>query len=118
MNRLWGALVALSVIGLATTVRAQSSDRFFATLNKPLGVAETRGQGVFLQRCSLCHLPQLPRTAPPRGPVLATLHLTTAQAEEQFRQKVRDGSPQMPGFKYGLQPQDIDDLVAYFKADR
>jgi mono/diheme cytochrome c family protein len=118
MSCLWRTLIVLSFVALATSARAQSSDGFFGTLNKSLGVAETRGQGLLLQRCSLCHLRQLPRTAPPRGPVLTTLHLTTPQAEAQFRQKVLEGSSQMPAYKYTLQPKDIDDLVAYFKAAR
>ena len=117
MNRLCGALI-LSMLALGTGVLSQSSGEFFATLKKPLGEAETRGQGLFLQRCSLCHLPQLPGRAQPRGPVLATLVLETPQAEARFREKVLEGSPQMPAYKHTLQPQDVNDLVAYFKAVR
>ena len=116
MNRFWGALIVLSLIALATGARAQVPEGYFSTLKKPLGETASRGQGLFLQRCSLCHLPQLPGRAQPIGPVLTTLRLATPQAEARFREKVLEGSPLMPAFKYTLQPQDIDQLVAYFKA--
>lgn len=118
MNHVWRAVVVLGVIGLATGARAQSSNDYFSTMKQPLSEAATRGQGLFLQRCSICHLPQLPGWGLPSGPVLSgrLLRLANPQAEERFREKVLEGSSRMPAFRYGLQPQQLDDLVAYFKA--
>ena len=102
---------------LATGARAQSADGYFSSVvKKPLGEAGTRGQGVFLQRCQICHLPQLPERSAPMGPVLNHVQMATPDAEAKFRTKVLDGSMKMPGFKYTLQQQQVDDLVAYFKA--
>ena len=116
LTRAWTIAVVSGLFALGASARAQSFDYFSSTVMKPLGEAGTRGQGVFLQRCQICHLPQLPERTPPVGPVLTHVQMATPDAEAKFRQKVLDGSAKMPGFKLALEPKQIDDLVAYFKA--
>ena len=79
---------------------------------------ETRGEGLFLQRCSLCHLPRkLKFGSPPVvGPSLSGL-FKDANPDEQKILKgfILKGGPDMPGFQYGLEPKEVDDLVAFLK---
>jgi mono/diheme cytochrome c family protein len=116
-NRVRGVVAVLGALALGAAAHAQSSDAYFSKVKTPLSEAEARGHGMFLQRCSLCHLPQLPGRTPPVGPVLTGLYRSfTADSEARFRQRVLEGTPRMPAFKHTLQPQQVDDLVAYFKA--
>ena len=84
--------------------------------NAALSSAELHGKKVFLQRCSICHLPPLyePESVKPYGPLLDG-YLRNAQFEARARQAIREGTPRMPGFQYGLQPAEIDDVIAYLK---
>lgn len=104
---LLGALMA----GVGTAARAQQ-----AAGNESLSGSELRGKKVFLQRCSICHLPPLyrPASVKPYGPVLDG-YLRNPQFEALARTAIREGTPRMPGFQYGLQASEIDDVIAYLK---
>lgn len=83
-----------------------------------LSEQERRGEGFFLQRCSLCHLPRkLKFGSPPViGPSLAGLFRdATPEQMKVLRGFILKGGPNMPGFQYGLEPREIDDLIAYLK---
>lgn len=84
--------------------------------NAELSPTELRGKKVFLQRCSICHLPPLyePPSVKPYGPLL-TGYLRNPQMEARARTAIREGTPRMPGFQYGLQPSEIDDVIAFLK---
>lgn len=77
---------------------------------------EQAGKKLFLQRCSLCHLPRLntPTMPDPYGPKLNGVVKGT-ESEMQARGTILHGTPRMPGFQYGLQAEDIDNLLAYLK---
>ena len=106
------AALVLSSVG----VWAQSRTGHFAKVTVPLGESETKGKGLFLQRCSICHLPQLPGRTPSIGPVLDNLFRDAKpDAEATVRKMILEGSPRMPGFQYALQSRDIEDLIAYVK---
>ncbi|MBI4465069.1 MAG: cytochrome c [Acidobacteria bacterium] len=79
-------------------------------------VPEQAGKKLFLQRCSLCHLPRLndPTTPDPFGPKLNGVVKGTESAM-RARETILKGTARMPGFQYGLQPQEIDNLLAYLK---
>ena len=76
-----------------------------------------RGEGLFLQRCSICHLARKLKNigSPPTvGPDLSGVFANATPDEEKtLRTHILRGSPNMPGFQYGLEPKDIDDLIAY-----
>jgi mono/diheme cytochrome c family protein len=77
-----------------------------------------RGEGFFLQRCSLCHLPRkLKFGSPPViGPSLAgQFRDATPDQMKVLRGFILKGGPDMPGFQYGLEPNEVDDLIAYLK---
>ena len=77
-----------------------------------------RGEGLFLQRCSLCHLPRkLKFGSPPViGPSLnGQFKDASPDQMKVLRGFILKGGPDMPGFQYGLEPREVDDLIAYLK---
>jgi mono/diheme cytochrome c family protein len=118
-------IILIAAVGLATVcsggpqvARAQSNAS--ATLAAPGKLSEDarRGEGLFLQRCSLCHLPRkLKFGSPPViGPSLSgQFKDATPDQMKILRGFILKGGPDMPGFQYGLEPREIDDLVAYLK---
>ncbi len=84
-----------------------------------LSATELAGKKWFLQRCSICHLPPLnePQNPDPQtfGPKLNG-YITGTEMETRARDAIRDGTRRMPGFRYGLRPKQIEELIAYLKA--
>jgi mono/diheme cytochrome c family protein len=85
---------------------------------KTMSESETRGEGLFLQRCALCHLPKILKFGSP--PVVGTnlsgvFKKASPDVEKTLRQFIQKGSADMPGFQYGLDPKQMDDLVSYLK---
>ena len=79
---------------------------------------ERHGEGLFLQRCSLCHLPRkLKFGSPPvTGPSLSGQFKDAAPEQLKIlRGFILKGGPDMPGFQYGLEPKEVDDLIEYLK---
>ena len=85
---------------------------------------ESRGAGVFIQRCSLCHLAKTFGAGGSKfccvaslGPNLGGLFKNlTPDQEKAFRDIILNGGPTyMPPWKYGLTAEEIDDIVAYLK---
>lgn len=111
-SRRIGTLPLPQALGTAPRSTPQGTD---------LTAQARRGEGLFLQRCSLCHLPKSqPAKAPPSvlslGPSLSTLlQGATPQKERSVREFIQKGSPRMPGFQYGLEPQELDDLMSFLK---
>ena len=81
--------------------------------NSPLSETEKAGRTLFMQRCELCHLAVPPRTAT-LGPLLNG-ELVAKRGEAEVRMAIMNGSARMPGFKYGLEPADIDEIIAFLK---
>lgn len=76
-----------------------------------------RGEAVFFQRCSLCHL-NLSKAGliPGAGPSMnGVLRDASPERETRVREQIRTGSRGMPGFQYGLTPRQLDQLIAYLK---
>lgn len=83
---------------------------------------ELAGKKLFLQRCSFCHLPQRPLPRETIGPSLVGLFQrgSVTETEPRVREMIlqgRRGGPGvgMPGFQYGLEPSEIDKIIAYLK---
>ena len=99
-------------------LNAQDKPAVSRSTTVQLSDQERRGEGFFLQRCSLCHLPRkLKFGSPPViGPSLAGLFKDAAPDQMKvLRGFILKGGPNMPGFQYGLAPREIDDLIAYLK---
>ena len=88
-----------------------------------LNEQQRMGKGLFLQNCSLCHLPKkenVKSTTEPGttiGPPLNGLFRGAKPVSELVaRTFILKGSQgKMPGFQYGLEPKEIDAILAYLK---
>jgi mono/diheme cytochrome c family protein len=110
--------LAIYVAGVGARAWAQSKPETTPVAAPKLTPQESRGEGLFLQRCSLCHLPRkLKFGSPPVvGPSLSGLFKEADPDQQKFlRGFILKGDPKMPGFQYGLEPQELDDLIAYLK---
>jgi mono/diheme cytochrome c family protein len=101
----WAALMFLCVSPFAARAQQASSE-------KPLNETQKLGQRVFQQRCGICHAPARPGFQM-YGPYLYKDLINGA--EDPIKEIIRSGSSKMPGFKFGLQPSEIDAIVEYLK---
>jgi mono/diheme cytochrome c family protein len=118
-------LIIIAFLSLATlycggeaTLPAQSKPVATPSGAAKLSDDARRGEGLFLQRCSLCHLPRkLKFGSPPViGPGLGgQFKDATPDQMKVLRGFILKGGPDMPGFQYGLEPKEVDDLIAYLK---
>jgi mono/diheme cytochrome c family protein len=109
-----GSLYALRTASLL----AQAKPAANAPGEQKLGEQAMRGQGLFLQRCSLCHLPRKLKFGSPAviGPSLSgQFKNATPDQLKILRGFILKGGPDMPGFQYGLEPREVDDVIAYLK---
>ncbi len=126
MPRIKASVVALAgILGLAMfcprgpePLLAQNAPATAPSSPAKLSEQETRGENLFRQRCSLCHLPRkLKFGSPPViGPDLSGLFKEAGPDKlKLLRGSILKGSPNMPGFQYGLETKEVDDLIAYLK---
>ena len=73
---------------------------------------EMIGRFRFRQRCAICHGAQADG-APTLGPILTQVNVVGL--EDEVRQKIKEGSVRMPGFRYTIEPETIDVIIAYLK---
>ena len=109
---MWGVIFPL-------TLAAQSPS---SAASPVLTEQQKTGKGLFLQNCALCHLPNRPNpksteegtSVGPRlnGRLSGPKPLPEAVART-FIQKGVEGK--MPGFQYGLEPKEMDAIIAYLK---
>jgi cytochrome c2 len=103
--------------------RAQQQDPSAFAARKPsaprpaLNEQQRRGEALFVQNCPLCHVPSnQKKRLGIQGPVLQGLFGEDAD-EDALRQFIQQGVPgKMPGFRYALEPKQVDDLIAFLKA--
>ena len=115
--------LAICLLLLATSVVAQPQDKSQAVASAPeanrhLSAEEIRGEGIFLQRCSLCHLPKAVKPYKQFGPILNGMFKDDADPDQMAfrRQFILMGRPdRMPGFRYTLSADELNDLIAYLK---
>jgi len=100
----------LGVFPLAAPAQQANTN---ATSSAPLNETQILGRRIFQQRCAVCHTQSTPG-ARRYGPVIYK-DLVDGN-EDAIREFIRNGSTgKMPGFKYGLEPAEIDAIVEYFK---
>jgi streptogramin lyase/mono/diheme cytochrome c family protein len=78
-----------------------------------LTVAQLKGKKLFVQRCSVCHLPGLPTYNSYGG--LLNRSLLVARGDEAVTKTINNGTRRMPGWKYALTEEEVDAIVAYLK---
>jgi mono/diheme cytochrome c family protein len=80
---------------------------------KTLTTAQAAGKKLFVQKCSVCHLPALPSYTA-YGPLLDN-NVVADRGEDAVREQIKGGSPRMPGFQYALSSAEIEQIVGYLK---
>ena len=70
------------------------------------------GRQIVAQACGVCHLPPA-KGARTYGPALTKG--AGGGDENVVREYIINGTPRMPSFKYFLQPNEIDAVIAYLK---
>jgi len=128
--RMWpGILLGCFVLlgfyaGRAPTLFAQAgssakpSDAKSPEAGQNLTEQQMRGEKLFMQSCSICHLGRKMKNGNPPtvAPDLAGLFKAAKPEEEKaLREHIMVGTPLMPGFQYKLNAKDLDDLVAFLK---
>ena len=102
-------LCAVVVPALGVALSAQQPARPAASPT-PLDT----GKKFFVQRCSVCHLPPLGPGESRSYARSLTGVVKTRESEAAARQIIQKGIPsRMPGFQFGLEPNEIDQIVAY-----
>ena len=103
-------------------LRAQSKEPTSSAPAAALTPQQEAGKSLFLQNCSLCHLPdkENPKSSTEEGktvgPRLTGLfRKANPPREEVIREFIRRGTQKMPGFQYGLEPKELDNIIAYLK---
>lgn len=86
----------------------------YAFAQAPGGLTDQQrlGRQILSQSCGVCHLPPA-RNARTYGPLLSKA--TSGGDDAVMRKYILDGTPRMPGFKYFLQPAEIDAIIAYVR---
>ena len=72
--------------------------------------AQLEGSRLFMQRCNVCHGAAM-NSMDAYGPFLTKQRVE--DQEDRVRQVIMDGTENMPAFKYGLQPEQINMIVDY-----
>lgn len=103
-----GPLLMLLILVQVLSLQAQT-----ATENRSARDAVLEGKGMFQQRCAVCHLPLVIDDERTYGPRLSAE--TVTGKETIIREFIRRGTPRMPGFQYGLEPEEIDSIISYLR---
>ena len=101
----WAGLLCLGIFPLAASAQQVSAE-------KQLTDAQKLGHRVFEQRCGICH--EQARAGFQTYAPLLYKDLVNG-SEDAIKEIIRNGSAKMPGFKLGLQPEEIDAIVEYLK---
>lgn len=80
-----------------------------------LSPAETEGKRLWVQRCAICHDPLGQPAYPSSFGPWVDQETVKARGEDRIRQQIVTGSRRMPGWRYTLEPAQIEDIVAYVK---
>ena len=123
----WITKVTCSVLlagGIAASVSLQAQSRQDSSAPAAAMTEQQRaGQGLFLQNCSLCHLPtkKNPKSTKEEGTTIGPrlngiLNGPKPRPEAVVRTFIQKGvQGKMPGFQYALTTNEIDDILAYLK---
>ena len=84
--------------------------------------SERTGAMLFKQRCNACHYSMVAAVSGAGTGLLTSKTLApalwkqnVAGQEERVRQRILEGSTNMPAFKYGLKPAQIEMIISYLK---
>jgi mono/diheme cytochrome c family protein len=120
-------VLALVAVMVGVTVAGQTQRNGEATSSTPtvervsydtrvfmaplmLTEAQLNGRRIVARRCANCHAGNPRQPGPPLGKAIVE-----NRGETFIRDKVKNGSTLMPGFQYTLEPNQIDDVIAFLK---
>jgi mono/diheme cytochrome c family protein len=105
----YGSILVLLIFSLTGGLYA-----FQQPAEAPPKLTETQvtGRRIFQQRCAVCHT-RVTLTSLNYG-MLLNKELVEGN-EDMIRSYIQNGSARMPGFKYGLQVNEIDAIIDYLK---
>jgi mono/diheme cytochrome c family protein len=115
-------VISISILPMFSSAQESSADQPAAVARKSaaarpmLNEQQKSGEALFVQNCTLCHMPtnqkkRLKIQAPP----LEGMFGEDADSDV-LQQFVQQGVPgKMPAFRFGLEPKQIDDIVAYLR---
>lgn len=110
---LWGGILSPVVFAAPQTS---------SSAQPALNDQQTKGRILYNQNCRLCHTPEAARAKDPTegksvGPSLkGVFGPPRSRPEAVVRTFIQQGiTDKMPGFRYGLQPAEIDAIIAYLK---
>ncbi len=78
-----------------------------------LDTTQLAGRNQFTQHCVVCHVKTLITAVRTYGPALSRESL--GGQDDVLRELISNGTPNMPGFKYSLEPGEIGAIIAYLK---
>jgi mono/diheme cytochrome c family protein len=81
--------------------------------SKSLTATQFAGKKLFVQKCSVCHLPELPSYTA-YGPLLDG-KIVAARGDVAIREQIMNGSARMPGWQYMLSPAEVEEIIGYLK---
>jgi len=122
---------------LAPTVRAQTATQSQANLPKAPQrddlqrsvriynykmTAESgpqRGEVIYFYKCWMCHN-KYTKSAPYLADIFQRSKLVSGEpvSENTVREKIRNGGPRMPAFRYALNDADLADLLGYLRGGK
>jgi mono/diheme cytochrome c family protein len=77
-----------------------------------LTAQQAHGRQILTQNCNICHLPQNPGSAT-YGPRLSKSSVNGD--DKLMKEVIQNGLVKMPGWKYTLKDNDINDIIAYVR---
>jgi mono/diheme cytochrome c family protein len=97
-----------------------AQDRPASTNAGLLTPGEKAGRRIFQTRCAMCHVAEDPGTEVERavtigpfGPLLSNARVLVDEAG--VREKILNGGPRMPGYRYALRDEDVTQVIAFMK---
>jgi mono/diheme cytochrome c family protein len=107
MNR---CIVALLLLLAAWPCPSEAQS---AVTEPALVASQLAGRNLFAQHCVVCHVRTLITAVRTYGPALSKESL--GGQDDVLRELISNGTPNMPGFKYSLEPGEIGTIIAYLK---
>ena len=81
--------------------------------SKSLTASQLAGKKLFVQKCSVCHLPELPSYTA-YGPLLDG-KVVASRGDAAIREQIMTGSARMPGWQYTLSAAEVEEMIVYLK---
>jgi mono/diheme cytochrome c family protein len=98
------------------THQSTTSARKSSAARPSLNDQQKSGEALYVQNCTLCHMPSnQKKKLGIQGPALEGMYGEDADSDALL-QFIQQGVPgMMPAFRFGLEPKQVDDIVAYLK---